>query len=78
MKHLLKTAALLALVSPVALAAQVVPTNSAPTAVFPTDTIPAPRDVPYPGVIRLNVDASDTVRSVMKIREMPPAERLEV
>lgn len=72
MKHLLKTAALLALVSPVALAAQVVPTNSAPTAVFPTDTIPAPRDVPYPGVIRLNVDASDTVRSVMKIRETIP------
>src|SRR5690349_16114731 len=72
MKHLPKIAALLAFVSPVALAAQVPPTNSAPTAIFPVDQIPAPRDVPYPGVIKLHVDATDTVRSVMKVTETIP------
>ncbi len=72
MKHLLKTAALLAFVSPAALVAQVPATNSAPTAVLPADTIPAARDVPYPGVIRVHVDATDTARSVMKVRETIP------
>jgi predicted metalloprotease with PDZ domain len=36
------------------------------------DMIPAARDVPFPGTIRLAVDASDTVRGVFKVSETIP------
>jgi predicted metalloprotease with PDZ domain len=36
------------------------------------DTIPAARDVPYPGTIQLTVDASDVTRGIFKIREHVP------
>jgi predicted metalloprotease with PDZ domain len=34
--------------------------------------IPPPRDVPYPGVIRLNVDATDLVRHIFRVHEAIP------
>lgn len=34
--------------------------------------IPAPRDVEYPGLIRLNVDATDTVRGILKVSQTVP------
>jgi predicted metalloprotease with PDZ domain len=36
------------------------------------DTIPAPRGVPYPGTIRLNVDATDIERRIFTVREHIP------
>jgi len=35
-------------------------------------TIPVPRDVPYPGVIQLHVDATDLDRRVFRVRETLP------
>jgi len=34
--------------------------------------IPAPQDRPYPGVIRLSVDASDIERRIVRVREIVP------
>lgn len=34
--------------------------------------IPAPRDVPYPGVIQLHVDATDVDRRVLRVKETFP------
>ena len=36
------------------------------------DTIPPARDVPYPGTIKLNVDASDVTRGIFKVTETIP------
>jgi hypothetical protein len=33
---------------------------------------PEPRDVPYPGVIELDVDASDVLRGIFQVRERIP------
>jgi len=38
---------------------------------FPPPT-PEPRDVPYPGVIALDVDASDVTRGIFRVRERIP------
>jgi hypothetical protein len=38
---------------------------------FPAAT-PEPRDVPYAGVITLDVDASDVTRGIFRIRERVP------
>ena len=38
---------------------------------FPPPT-PEPRDVPYPGVITLDVDASDVTRGIFRVREHVP------
>ncbi len=46
--------------------------NSEPVAQAIVDTIPAPRDVSWPGVINLSVDASDNVRGVFRISETIP------
>jgi predicted metalloprotease with PDZ domain len=34
--------------------------------------IPPPKDVPFPGIIRLNVDATDTVRHIFRVHETVP------
>ncbi len=48
-------------------------TNSLPQAVAITDTIPAPKDVPYPGgTIQLAVDASDVTRGIFSVKETIP------
>jgi predicted metalloprotease with PDZ domain len=46
--------------------------NSAPLATGIVDTIPAARDVPWPGVINLSVDASDVTRGIFQVREAIP------
>lgn len=56
-----------ALVSNPALAA-----NSAPSAVPIVQTVPDAKDVPYPGTITLDIDASDTVRGVYRVTETIP------
>lgn len=63
-------AALLAAALPAA--AQVPAGNSAPQPVPFTDTIPAPRDVRYPGTIRLAIDATDTARGIFRVTETIP------
>jgi predicted metalloprotease with PDZ domain len=46
--------------------------NSAPQAVPIVETIPVARDVAYPGTIRLNVEATDLARGIVKVRETIP------
>ena len=56
-----------------AAAAQLVPPqNSKPEPTAKVDTIPAPRDVPYPGTMQLTVDASDVTRAIFRIRQHIP------
>ncbi len=45
---------------------------SAPLAVPMADTIPDARDVPYPGTMTLDIDASDTVRGVYRVTQTIP------
>jgi predicted metalloprotease with PDZ domain len=51
---------------------QVPPQNSRPSAAPKIDTIPPPRDIPYPGTIQLTVDASDVTRGIFKVHERVP------
>ena len=46
--------------------------NSEPAAQPIVDATPAARDVAWPGVINLSVDASDNVRGIFHVREMIP------
>jgi predicted metalloprotease with PDZ domain len=46
--------------------------NSAPQPQPFADDIPAARDIPYPGTIRLSVEATDLARGIMKVRETIP------
>ena len=56
-----------------AAAAQLVPSlNSRPEPTAKVDTIPAPRDVAFPGTIQLTVDASDVTRAIFRIHEHVP------
>jgi len=64
-------ACLLAAVSVPALA-QVPQGNSAPQPVPFVDTIPTAQDIPYPGVIKLDVDATDNERGIFPVRETIP------
>ena len=52
--------------------AQVPQGNSAPQPVPIVDTIPAARDISYPGTIQLDVDATDTVRGIFRVKEQIP------
>ena len=58
--------------SSVAAAQLVPPLNSRPEATAKIDTIPAPRDVAYPGTIQLTVDASDVTRGIFKVHQRVP------
>lgn len=60
------------LLATTAVSAQVPAGNSAPQPVPFVDTIPAPRDVRYPGTIRLDVDASDNRRGIFRVTETIP------
>jgi predicted metalloprotease with PDZ domain len=64
------SAALLLAAAPAATAQ--VPGNSAPQAVPLSRTIPDAHDVPYPGVVRLDVDATDTTRAVYRVKQTFP------
>ncbi|MBB4617598.1 M61 family metallopeptidase [Sphingomonas abaci] len=55
--------------------AQVPAGNSAPQPVPIVDTIPAAQDVPYPGTITLNVDATDTERGIFTVHETIPVSK---
>lgn len=46
--------------------------NSAPQAAPITQTVPDAQDVPYPGVIRLDIDATDTTRNVYRVKQTFP------
>jgi predicted metalloprotease with PDZ domain len=46
--------------------------NSAPEALPIVDTIPPARDVPWPGVITLSVDATDNTRGIFRVSETIP------
>jgi predicted metalloprotease with PDZ domain len=46
--------------------------NSAPQPVPFVDTVPAAVDQPYPGVIKLRVDATDLDRAIMRVEETIP------
>jgi predicted metalloprotease with PDZ domain len=49
------------------------PQNSRPeAATAKTDTIPAARDIPYPGTLQLTVDASDVTRGIFRVRQHVP------
>lgn len=62
-------AAAVLLVTP-ALAQKV--TNSAPQPAAAAPTLPAPRDVAYPGVLTLEIDATDIDRRIFNIRQTIP------
>ena len=66
--------ALLLASAPLSLAAaQIVPPqNSRPEPSAKTDTIPAARDIPYPGTMKLTVDASDVTRAIFRIHQAVP------
>ena len=69
----LLSAALLLAAAPTA--AQNVPQNvplSQPAAAVPLRPVIEPRDVPYPGVLRLEVDASDTRQGLFRVRQTIP------
>ncbi|MBO9621458.1 MAG: M61 family metallopeptidase [Sphingomonas sp.] len=46
--------------------------NSAPQPVPFVDTIPAARDVPYPGTLQLDIDATDTQRGIFRVKQTIP------
>jgi predicted metalloprotease with PDZ domain len=52
--------------------AQVPAGNSAPQPVPFVDRVPEPRDVPYPGVMMLDVDATDTVQGIFRVKQRIP------
>jgi predicted metalloprotease with PDZ domain len=56
----------------VTIATPAIASNSAPQPAPIIDTIPPPVDKPYPGVIRLNVDATDVDRQIMRVEETIP------
>ncbi len=66
---------LAALLVSTAAAAQVPAGNSAPQPVPFVDTIPAARDVPYPGTLTVEVDATDTERGIFRVKETVPVAR---
>ncbi len=49
--------------------------NSKPQPVPHVDTIPAARDVPYPGTITLDIDATDTKHGIFRVRESVPVDK---
>src|SRR6185312_13563850 len=46
--------------------------NSAPEALSIVDAITAARDIPWPGVNKLSVDASDNTRGIFRVTETIP------
>ncbi|HVJ02463.1 MAG TPA: peptidase M61 [Sphingomonas sp.] len=67
MNRVLPLAALL-----LATAAPAFAQNSAPQPVPFANTIPAARDVPYPGTLELDIDATDTQRGIFRVKQTIP------
>lgn len=51
---------------------KVSPRNTAPHPLAIVDSIPPARDIPYPGTMTLEVDATDTARAIFKVRQTIP------
>lgn len=49
--------------------------NSKPQPVPIVDTIPAARDIPYPGTITLDIDATDNRQGIFRVKESIPVEK---
>lgn len=49
-------------------------TGAGPMPARPTPAIAEPRDVPYPGVVQISVDATDTDRRIFKVHETVPVQ----
>ncbi len=62
-------------VSLLALAATTVVAETLPRPSAPTPAIAAARDIPYPGTLKLSVDATDLQRKIFDIRETIPVAR---
>jgi len=54
------------------IAAPVLAQRSMPQPLPILDAVPAARDLPFPGTIKLHVDATDTVRGVFRVSEIIP------
>jgi predicted metalloprotease with PDZ domain len=65
-------ASLLASAIAVPAIAQVPTGNTAPQPIPFVDTIPVAVDAPYPGTIKLDVDATDTERGIFRVKETIP------
>ena len=63
-------AALFLSTSPLAAQAE----RSTPMALSITDTIPAARDLPYPGTVALDIDATDVMRGLYRVTETIPVQ----
>jgi predicted metalloprotease with PDZ domain len=64
--------ALLALSVAAAVAAESAVAQTAPQPAAPSPPIEAPRDIPYPGVLRLAVDATDLAHAIFAVHETVP------
>lgn len=71
-RRILAAALLASTAAPLVSEAQVPAGNSAPQPVPYVDTIPAARDVRFPGTIRLDVDATDNQRGIFRVVETIP------
>lgn len=72
MRRVALVGALFSSVAVPALGQVVPPQNSRPAATPKTDTLPAVRDVPFPGTIQLTVDATDVTRAIFQVHEHVP------
>jgi len=66
--------ALLAAVAFAPMAASAQPANSMPQPIAIPDDVPTPRDMPFSGSIRLDVDVTDVARGIFRIREVIPVQ----
>jgi predicted metalloprotease with PDZ domain len=62
-------------VATAAFAPLVPPQNSKPVPTAKIDTIPAARDIPYPGTMQLTIDASDVTRAIFRIHQTIPVDK---
>ncbi|HEX8389320.1 MAG TPA: peptidase M61 [Sphingomonas sp.] len=69
---MIRTLAALLCLSAAPLAAQVPAGNTAPQPVPYVDPTPEARDVAFPGVMTLDVDATDTVRGIFRVKQTVP------
>ena len=69
---MIRRAAFALLLASAATAAFAQANNSKPQPVPVIDTIPAAADIPYPGTMTVDIDATDTVRGIFSIRQTIP------
>jgi predicted metalloprotease with PDZ domain len=57
-------------------AAPLLAENSRPEAIPAVPQVPQSKDVPYPGTIRLDVDATDVTRGIFRVKESIPVDKV--